>query len=150
MSLIATGLGAVGGFWTIGKSIFTLGRQIKNQIYKRALQSTENEIYETGRVGRVQHYYNAMVDIDLELEAPTTRLFNRFASLSSLGGKLTKLFTGLGMLSDMIFFGVNLDNLLEDLIVNKDIVTDWQIGMDVVNAGISFAGVVTGKSLSHF
>ena len=151
LSVVATGVGALGGAWTVVEGVGKLGRLIKDHINHRPLPVKTS--IRAGRVGRLNSVENAfehfpstlMAKLDVQIGNPTIRLAQRATAISSLTGELSTVFGSLSILSDLMFFGVNLVNFLKDVFDDSGEVTDWQKGMDFVNTGISLAGAATGR-----
>ena len=151
-AIVATGLGAVGGAWTIGEGVVNLGKLIKTHINSRS--AIADNTPRAQRIARLNQVENAATgsefstalaqDLDVQLTAPTIRLEQRTLALTQLSGKLSKVFGSFGVISDMAFLGVNIYNLIKDVNDKSGKVTAWQIGMDAVNIAISAAGAATG------
>ena len=153
-AIVATGLGAVGGVWTIGEGVVNLGKLIKTHINSRsAIVENTPTAQRVARLNQIENaatgseFSTAMTqELDVQLSAPTVRLEQRTLALAGISGKLSKVFGSLGVISDLTFLGVNIYNLVKDINDKSGKVTAWQIGMDFVNIAVSAAGAVTGMS----
>ena len=151
LSVIATVFGALGGAWATGDGIFYLGKLITNDLIKPSsqLKNVQTELTEFSRTGRLNQLSAAyqtgpselMNQLDVEIGAPTVRLARRINSVAALSSDLGTIFGGLGILSDMIFFGVNTINFVKDIMDKK---SKWKQAIDFVNIGVSIAGAATG------